>query len=97
MVFTGKSENDRQGITPSRTDVSWKILLFRGAEGKVRGTLGTIGGTAGTFCGLGGEAAITAKLLSTWGHRDSEECQVCAKQRQTFPVCMTRKPMWCGY
>ncbi len=29
MLFTGKSEEDQQGITPSRTDVSWKILLFR--------------------------------------------------------------------
>lgn len=48
MVFTGK-EDKRQGITPSCTDVSWKIPLFRGAEGKVRQTLGMAGVTTGTF------------------------------------------------
>lgn len=40
MLFTGKSEDDRQGITPSRTDVSWKILLFRRGGRKSTWNLG---------------------------------------------------------
>lgn len=35
MLFTGKSDYQRQGITPSRSDVSWKIPLFHWEEGKV--------------------------------------------------------------
>lgn len=35
MLFTGKSDDQRQGITPSRSDVSWKIPLFHREEGKV--------------------------------------------------------------
>jgi len=91
MLFTGKSEDGRQGITPSWTDVSRKILLFRrGGRKSIRGTLETLGGTAGTFCGLGGEVA-SAKLLSNWGRRNSKECQECANQRQTRPSMYGRE------
>lgn len=33
-LFTGKSDDQRQGITPARSDVSWKIPLFHREEGK---------------------------------------------------------------
>lgn len=49
MLFTGKSDDQRQGITPSQSDVSWKIPLFHGEEGKVQKTLEMVGMTTGTF------------------------------------------------
>lgn len=36
MLFTGKSDNQRQGITPARAYVSWKTPLFHSEEGKVQ-------------------------------------------------------------
>lgn len=49
MLFTGKSDDQRQGITPSRSDVSWKIPLFHGKEGKVQRTLEMVGMTTWNF------------------------------------------------
>lgn len=49
MLFTGKSDDRRQGITPSQSDVSWKIPLFLWEEGKVQRTLEMVGMTTGTF------------------------------------------------
>lgn len=48
-LFTGKSDDQRQGITPSWSDVSWKIPLFHWEEGKVQRTLEMVGMTTGTF------------------------------------------------
>lgn len=55
MLFTGKSDDQRQGITPSQSDVSWKIPLFHRKEGKVQRTLEMVGMTTGTFVRKGGE------------------------------------------
>lgn len=49
MLFTGKSDDRWQGITPSQSDVSWKIPLFLWEEGKVQRTLEMAGMTTGTF------------------------------------------------
>lgn len=56
MLFTGKSDDQRQGITPSRSDVSWKIPLFHGEEGKVQRTLEMVGMSTGTFVRKGRRA-----------------------------------------
>lgn len=53
MLFTGKSENDRQGITPSRTDVSWKILLFRRGGRKSTWNLGNCWRSRRNFLRIG--------------------------------------------
>ncbi len=49
MLFTGKSDDQQQGITPSRSDVSWKIPMFRREEGKVQRALEMVGMISGTL------------------------------------------------
>lgn len=61
MLFTGKNEDERQGITPSRTDVSWKIPLFRREEGKVQRTLEIVGMTTGPFLRKGRRGTLMPK------------------------------------
>lgn len=97
MLFTGKNDDQRQGITPSRTDVSWKIPLFHREEGKVQRTLEMVGMTTGTFVRKGRRVrSVSEQSYSPkWGHRDSKECQLCKKQGHTCNGFTTWLPlMW---
>lgn len=84
MLFTGKSDDQRQGITPSRSDVSWKIPLFHGEEGKVQRTLEMVGMTTGTFVRKRRRSRrISEQRCSpNRGHWDSEKCQECKKKKK---------------
>lgn len=42
MLFTGKSDDQRQGITPSRSDVSWKIPFVSQGGRKSTESLGDV-------------------------------------------------------
>lgn len=80
MLFTGKSDDQRQGITPSRSDVSWKIPLFHGEEGKVQRTLEMVGMSTGTFVRKGRRAQRISQrkifaLTGTLGHQQCQECK----------------------
>lgn len=50
MLFTGKTDDHRQGITPSWSDVSWKIPLFHREEGKVQRTLEMVATISRNLC-----------------------------------------------
>lgn len=97
MLFTGKNDDQRQGITPSRTDVSWKIPLFHREEGKVQRTLEMVGMTTGTFVRKGRRVRLVSEqsYSPNWGHRDSKECQLCKKQGHTCAVFTTWVPWTC--
>lgn len=77
MLFTGKSDNQQQGITPSWSDISWKIPLFQGEEGKVQRTSEMVGMTSGTFLRKGRRShRISVRRYSpSHGHWFSERCK----------------------
>lgn len=77
MLFTGKSDDQRQGITPSRSDVSWKIPLFHREEGKVQRALDMVGMTGGAFVRKRWRTQMSPQQ---W---DSKKCQECKTQRHT--------------
>lgn len=68
MLFTGKSDDQWQGITPSWSEVSWKIPLFRREEGKVH-KIGSGWHDHWNFCAEKEENLlnIRAKILSQPG------------------------------
>lgn len=85
MLFTGKSDDQRQGITPSRSDVSWKIPLFRGEEGKVQRTLEMVGMTTGTFPRKGRRTCRISELrLGTLGFEEMTRMQ--KKKKEEGPA-----------
>lgn len=79
MLFTGKSDDRRQGITPSRSDVSWKIPLFLWEEGKVQRTLEMVGMSTGTFVRKGRRTQPISELRCSPYQRYSKKCPECNK------------------
>lgn len=84
MLFTGKSDDQRQGITPSRSDVSWKIPLFHREEGKVQRTLEMVGVTTGTLVRKRrrGRRISEQRHSPHQGPWDSKKCQECKKKKK---------------
>lgn len=95
-LFTGKSDNQRQGITPSWSDVSWKIPLFRGEEGKVQKNLGY--GWHDRRNVLRGKGRRThwisvRRYSPSRGRWDSKKCQECKmKKKDILGPVFIQKP-----
>lgn len=82
MLFTGKSDDQRQGITPSRSDVSWKIPLFHGEEGKVQRTLEMAGVNTRNSVRKGRRTLSEQRYSPNQGRWDSKKCQECKKREK---------------